>query len=46
MQEILFNKKKFYEFYNKAQNKIRHLSKEYKIPVTIYFGSGHAAKFK
>ncbi|UZE93049.1 MAG: radical SAM protein [Candidatus Nealsonbacteria bacterium] len=46
IQETLFNKKKFYEFYNKAQGKIRQLSKEYKIPVTIYFGLGHAAKFK
>lgn len=46
IQETLFNRKKFYEFYNKAQNKIKQLSKEYKIPVTIYFGLGHAAKFK
>jgi len=46
IQETLFNKKKFYEFYNKAQSKIRQLSREYKIPVTIYFGLGHAAKFK
>jgi len=46
IQETLFDKKKFYEFYNKAQSKIRQLSKEYKIPVTIYFGLGHVAKFK
>ena len=46
IQETLFNKKSFYEFYNKAQSKIRQLSKKYKIPVTIYFGLGHAAKFK
>lgn len=46
IQETLFNKKKFYEFYNKAENKIQQLSKKYKIPVTIYFGLGHAAKFK
>jgi DNA repair photolyase len=46
IQETLFNKKKFYEFYNKAQNKIKQLSKKYNIPVTIYFGLGHAAKFK
>jgi DNA repair photolyase len=46
IQETLFDKKKFYEFYNKAQSKIRQLSEEYKIPVTIYFGLGHAAKFK
>jgi len=46
IQETLFDKKKFYDFYNKAKNKIKQLSKEYKIPVTIYFGLGHAAKFK
>lgn len=46
IQEIFFDKKKFYEFYDKAQGKIKQLSKKYKIPVTIYFGLGHAAKFK
>jgi len=46
IQETLFEKKNFYDFYNKAQSKIRQLSKECKIPVTIYFGLGHAAKFK
>jgi DNA repair photolyase len=45
MRETLFNKKKFYEFYSEAQNKVKQLSKKYKIPVTIYFGLGHAAKF-
>ena len=46
MQDTLFDRKKFYEFYNKAENKIQQLSKKYKIPATIYFGFGHAAKFK
>lgn len=46
IRETLFNKKKFYEFYNDAENKIKQLSKKYRIPVTIYFGLGHAAKFK
>jgi DNA repair photolyase len=46
MQEILFNKDNFYNFYNKAQDKMKRFSKEYGIPVTIYFGLGHAAKFK
>jgi len=46
MKETLFDKQKFYKFYNEAQIKINQLSKEYKIPVTIYFGLGHAAKFK
>ncbi len=46
IQEILFNKNKFYEFYNEAENKVEGLSKKYKIAVTIYFGLGHAAKFE
>jgi len=46
IQETLFDRKKFYDFYNKAQDRIKQLSREYKIPVTIYFGLGHAAKFK
>jgi len=46
MRDILFDRKKFYEFYNKAEDKIQQLSKAYKIPTTIYFGLGHAAKFK
>jgi len=46
IKETLFNKKKFYEFYSDEENKIKQLSKKYKIPVTIYFGLGHAAKFK
>ncbi|MFH1462479.1 MAG: radical SAM protein [bacterium] len=46
MRETLFDKKKFYEFYDKAQSKIKQLSKMYKIPSTVYFGLGHAAKFK
>lgn len=46
IREILFNKNKFYEFYSKAENRVKELSKKYKIPVTIYFGLGHAAKFK
>ena len=46
MRDTLFDRGKFYEFYNKEKNKIQQLSKKYKIPVTIYFGLGHAAKFK
>ncbi len=46
MRQILFDKQKFYEFYSKAEKKIKELSREYKIPTTIYFGLGHAAKFK
>ncbi len=46
IKQTLFDKKKFYKFYNKAENKIKLLSRKYKIPATIYFGLGHAAKFK
>ena len=46
IQKMLFDRKRFYDFYNKAQDRIKQLSREYKIPVTIYFGLGHAAKFK
>lgn len=46
IKETLFDKKKFYSFYSKAQKKVKELSKEYGIPVTIYFGLGHVAKFK
>lgn len=46
MKKILFDKNEFYKFYKEAQNKISQLSKEYRIPVTTYFGLGHAAKFK
>ncbi len=46
MRETLFDKKKFYEFYDKAQGEIKRLSKEYNISTTIYFGLGHAGKFK
>jgi len=46
MQKILFNKKGFYGFYSQAGDKMRQVSKKYEIPVTAYFGLGHAAKFK
>ena len=46
MKEILFDKKRFYEFYKESENKVRQASRKYKIPSTIYFGLGHAAKFK
>lgn len=46
MHQTMFDKRKFDEFYSQAARKIRQLSKKYKIPVTIYFAIGHAAKFK
>lgn len=46
IKEILFDERKFYEFYDESKSKIEQLSKKYHIPATIYFGLGHAAKFK
>jgi DNA repair photolyase len=46
IQKTLFDKNNFYEFYDEAQEEIKKLSKKHKIPTTIYFGLGHAAKFK
>ncbi|MDP2649349.1 MAG: radical SAM protein [bacterium] len=42
--EILFNSKKFNEFYESERKKILSLSKKYNLPVTINFGQGHAAR--
>ncbi|MEK6888054.1 MAG: radical SAM protein [Candidatus Aenigmatarchaeota archaeon] len=46
MKEILFDSKRFYEFYREAENKVKHASRKYNIPTTVYFGLGHAAKFR
>lgn len=46
MRQMMFNKKKFDQFYCQAEKEVRALSKKYQIPVTIYFATGHAAKFK
>ena len=46
IKEILFDKKKFAEFYTDAKKKVEQLSAKYQIPATIYFGLGHAGKFK
>lgn len=46
MKEILFDKQKFEEFYFNEKQKLEKLSKALDLPLTIYFGQGHAAKFK
>lgn len=46
MKEILFDKKKFDEFYQREREKIETLAQQLNLPVTIYFGQGHAGKFK
>jgi DNA repair photolyase len=46
MRKIFFDKKKFFDFYNEAREKIEDASMKYNIPTTVYFGQGHAAKFK
>lgn len=45
MREILLDKQKFYEFYTEAEKKLQKLSETHHLPITIYFGLGHAAKF-
>jgi len=45
MKKIIFDQKRFYEFYSGEKEKIRDLSKKYNLPTTVYFGQGHAAKF-
>lgn len=42
---ILFNPKRFYEFYSEQEKIVRELSQKYNLPVTIYFGLGHTGKF-
>jgi len=46
IRHTLFDKRKFYRFYAQAENKVTQLSRKYEIPVTVFFGLGHAAKFK
>ncbi|MFH0863496.1 MAG: radical SAM protein [Candidatus Gottesmanbacteria bacterium] len=46
IKSILFDKKKFYEFYSDAKKNVEKLSADYFLPTTIYFGLGHAGKFK
>lgn len=46
IKETLFTPRKFFDFYSKSRQEVELLSKKYAIPATIYFGSGHAAKFK
>jgi DNA repair photolyase len=46
IRQTLFDKRKFYRFYAQAENKVMQLSRDYEIPATLFFGLGHAAKFK
>jgi len=46
MERIMLNKKNFDIFYSEAVKKIKAASKKYDIPITVYFGSGHAGKFQ
>lgn len=43
IKEIMFNRKKFTDFYNASERKLKVLSNQYSLPITIYFGRGHAA---
>lgn len=42
-QNVLFNPKKFNEFYNAEANNLKLTAEKLDIPITIYFGPGHAA---
>lgn len=46
MRKVLFDRKSFNDFYQRAEKEIERLSKKYSLPVTIYFKPGHAGKFK
>lgn len=43
IKEIMFNRKKFTDFYKASERKLKTLSKQYSIPITIYFSRGHTA---
>lgn len=45
IRHTLFHKPEFYRFYGEAQTKVKQLSRKHEIPVTVYFGLGHSAKF-
>jgi len=45
MKSVLFNKTKFDDFYEKTKTELTELSREFKIPISVYFGQGHD-KFK
>lgn len=45
IKETFFNHDKFFSFYSQEKQKIETLGKKYNLPVTIYFGLGHAGKF-
>lgn len=46
MRKILFNPDEFNQFYDQARKEIDQAGKKYGIDTVIYFGQGHAAKFK
>jgi len=46
MRKILFNPEEFNQFYAQARKDIEQAGKRYGIETVIYFGQGHAAKFK
>lgn len=46
MKGIMFNTSKFNDYYGKEKEKMMKLARKLNLPVTIFFGQGHAAKFK
>lgn len=46
LKGVIFDRQKFADFYDEQAEKIKNLSQKYRLPATVYFGQGHAAKFK
>lgn len=46
MKDILFDRKQFNKFYSQEEKKIRTTAKDLNLPITVYFGPAHTAKFK
>ncbi|MDO8551517.1 MAG: radical SAM protein [bacterium] len=45
IKKALFDPKEFSAFYREQEKKVDKLFRKYRLPVTVYFGQGHAAKF-
>ena len=46
MKRTLFEREQFNKFYSQEKKKITEIAKNLNLPITIYFGPAHAAKFK
>ncbi len=46
IRSTVMDKEKFYAFYSNEKKKLERLSEKYKLPIKVFFGQGHAAKFE